>query len=180
LAGAVHAADDPNVRLADARGRRFAGVRIAGAELRASAATGRFVVVPPPVAHWGSELTLWLTHYPVFSAAARFEEAGLVYPGDADNREAVAAALLARDWPTVVLSGHLHARDATTEGPVLQISTAALIEPPFELTVLDVTHAPIAVAARRVSVEESPDVRLPVLSPAEETWVFERRGWRHR
>ena len=50
----------------------------------------------------------------------------------------MSAALERRRAPTVVLSGHIHARDALTAGPVLQLTQAALIEAPYEASVVRV------------------------------------------
>jgi 3',5'-cyclic AMP phosphodiesterase CpdA len=47
------------------------------------------------------------------------------------------ARLLARTGPTVVLSGHLHVRDAYANGPVLQLIFPALIESPAECSILE-------------------------------------------
>jgi hypothetical protein len=137
----------------------------------------------PEVEGWGEDAAVLISHYPVFSLAARAAEASLRYAGDLVNLEEVARPLLGRGAPTVVVHGHLHLRGSLVAGPVLQVSCAALVEPPFEVTLLDVGREDgrLLVRRRSFSVAPSPEgVRLPVLSPAEEGWAFYPglQGWR--
>jgi hypothetical protein len=72
----------------------------------------------------------------------------------------------------VVVHGHAHVRDALVLGSVLQIACAALVEPPFEATLLDITEEDggrVSVRRECVRIAPSPDgARLPVLSPREQ------------
>lgn len=135
---------------------------------------------PLPVAAWGDDFVLLLMHYPALSLAARAAGAGLKYAGDLADRAAVAASLLRRAAPTVAVHGHLHLRDATAAGALLQLACAAIVEPPFEVTVLDIADRDGHPVVRResVAVAPSPDVRLPILTPPEESWMFEAGAWR--
>ena len=74
----------------------------------------------------------------------------------------------------VVLSGHIHAREAHAEGKVLQLSAGDLIEPPHEIAIVDVEPG---LVRRRVSLL-GPRVtpRDPVLAPPDEAWAFADGG----
>jgi hypothetical protein len=97
--------------------------------------------------------------------------------------EEVARPLLARSAPTVVVSGHIHMRHACAAGKVLQLSCAALVEPPFEITFLDfeidtqVRGDRIVVRRRSVPLVSPSAVNCPVLSPPRQEWVFEAGEW---
>lgn len=134
----------------------------------------------PKLSAWGDEAVVLLSHYPMVSSEVRLARAGLKYAGDVEDLETVARPLLRRRAPTVVLSGHLHVRDTSAEASVLQLSFAALVEPPFEVAYLDIEEEGGRVALRRRSVPVAPSgdgARLPVLSPAREGWVFEAGAW---
>jgi hypothetical protein len=72
----------------------------------------------------------------------------------------------------VVLSGHLHLRAVTTEANVLQLSFAALVEPPYEVAAVELDTERPSVAYRCASVIPSDADRIPVLDPAEGSWSF--------
>jgi 3',5'-cyclic AMP phosphodiesterase CpdA len=79
-----------------------------------------------------------------------------------DGRELL-AALHARTSPTVVLSGHLHTRDAYADGPVLQLLFPALIESPAECSILEL---------------ENDGTRVHLITDAShDIWEFDRRHW---
>jgi hypothetical protein len=79
-----------------------------------------------------------------------------------------------------VVNGHVHVRAARVEGPVLQVSCAALVEPPFEVTFLDIEPEGDQVEVRRESVPLVPSltVRPSAFSPPEQGWDFEAGAWR--
>src|SRR5215203_6195011 len=80
----------------------------------------------------------------------------------------VARLLLGREAPTVVVNGHVHLRATRIEGPALQVSCAALVEPPFEVTLLDLEKLGVGrVKVRRESAPLVPSlaVRPPAFSP---------------
>lgn len=79
----------------------------------------------------------------------------------------------------MVLSGHLHLRGVATQGEVLQIVFAALVEDPYDIAVVDLEDADggLAVGYECVSVHPSDAARVPVLDPARGRWVFRDGRW---
>jgi Icc-related predicted phosphoesterase len=132
---------------------------------------------------WGDEPAVWLSHYPMVYFAEEVTHASLIYGDDLEGLEEVARPLLARSAPTVVVSGHIHLRHACVAGKVLQLSCAALVEPPFEITLLDFEIDPqirgdrIVVRRRSVPLISPSAVSCPVLSPPRQEWVFEAGEW---
>jgi len=185
LAAAVARADAGAVRLAPPGGVPLGdGVRLAGLAAltrdQPPKNTAVRAAAPLPVPAWGDDLVLLLAHYPLLSLVARAADAGFKYAGDLADLDALAAPLVRRAAPTVVAHGHLHLRDASSVGRVLQLSCAALIEPPFEVTLLDIARHGGRATARRASTPVAPssDVRLPVLAPPDGAWAFEAGAWR--
>ena len=122
----------------------------------------------------------WFTHYPAISFSGEVSSAGLVYGDNLEDLEEVARLLLGREAPTVVVNGHMHLRATRIEGPVLQVSCAALVEPPFEVTLLDLEKLGGGrVKVRRESVPLVPSltVRPPSFSPPRQGWTFEEGAW---
>jgi calcineurin-like phosphoesterase family protein len=183
LARAVRWIGEENVRLATPEGEvvggglRVAGMGVASENWGYTARSGG----EPDVLGWGDELVVWLSHYPMISFAEKASRAGLYYgDNDLEDLEEAARPLLERPAPTIVVNGHMHMRDACVAGKVLQISCAALVEPPFELTFLDIEREGDRITVRKESAPVAPlpdDVRLPVLSPANQGWVFEAGAW---
>jgi predicted phosphodiesterase len=120
-----------------------------------------------------------LSHFPVLSRASRLAGRGLAYAGDLLDQEQLAEQVGRRDRPLLVLSGHLHARESHAFGPVLQLTAGALVEPPFEVAVVEVERGPSDVLVRRRAVRLGPSagVRDPVFAPAQESWSYDGR-WR--
>lgn len=185
LAEAVRRIGAENVRLATPAGEVFAdrGLRVAGLCVTSDnyGYTARSDE-RPDVFGWRDEPVVLLSHYPMISFRERAEQAGLYYgDNDLENLEQVAQPLLAREAPTVVINGHMHMRDACAAGKVLQISCAALTEPPFDVTLLDLEVGGdlISASVERIPVVPLPDdLRISVLSPARLRWVFEEEAWR--
>jgi len=71
------------------------------------------------------------------------------------------------------MSGHLHLRGVTTEANVLQLVFAALVEPPYEVAVVEIDVDEPSLAYRCASVVEPDAERLPVLDPPSGRWVFD-------
>lgn len=133
----------------------------------------------PDVESWGDDFVVLLTHYPMISFFEEASEAGLMYASgdDLENLDEVAEPLLQRRSPTVVVNGHLHLRDARAEGTSLQITCAALMEAPFEITILDLDHNTVRIES--VQITPTPDdAELPVLSPPQQESTFETGTWR--
>lgn len=169
-----------NVRLAAPEGAMVEGVRVAGASIAmddawVSRADGR-----PDVSRLGDEPGVWLTHYPLISFEETTREAGLLYGDELADREEVLRPLVERPQPTVVVSGHVHLRVDRVAGPVLQLACAALVEPPFEVTFLDVERGErqVSVRVENVALVPSLTVRTPTFTPPKREWVFEAGEWR--
>jgi 3',5'-cyclic AMP phosphodiesterase CpdA len=170
------------------RGVRLAGpnwtqldaqIVLAGADLRGK---GDDFWTRGPARHMPdtTKLAIWLSHFPVISRMERFDGAGLAYAGDARDCDRVRADLRASGVPTVVISGHLHARDAVVLPDLLEISVAASIEPPFELALVDIirSDADFVVDVARSDLQESEAVTLPNLVSAHERYAHDAgRGW---
>lgn len=126
-------------------------------------------------------LTLALTHFPPFPMEAMLADAELKHAGDLTNRAPLLDALAAIPGPVLIVNGHLHVHATIVEGRVLQLSVAALIEPPHDVTImtLGVDGSGRPWVTRHASgLVESPGVSLPVLSSREECWRVEDGSWR--
>jgi hypothetical protein len=127
---------------------------------------------------WGGEadLVVVASHFPVLSEASRVAGAGLPYAGDLVNRADLEARLRSDPRPTVVLSGHIHARCSTHDGPLLQLMVGALIEPPFDATIVEIDPTGLGVrrTARRLGEVAVTD---PVFAADEELWQRTGEGW---
>ena len=125
-------------------------------------------------------LDVLLTHFPVLTLEDRCRDAELLYSGHLGILAPPPSVMPAADRPVVVLSGHLHLRGVTTEANVLQLVFAALVEPPYEVAVveIDVDDEP-SVTYRCASVVEPQGERLPVLDPPSGRWTFDpdSLGW---
>lgn len=172
----------PAVTLATPAGETQAGIRVAGVHVGETAGWfgARLRELPDPAA-WGDEPLVLISHYPVLSLAVPVSEQGLPYPGDLLDRRELADPLIARPAPTLVIGGHVHARATLVEGPVLQLTGGALVEPPYECALVDVeVPAPGLLAVRRecLRLRDGEGAREPVLAPERETWLFDGRQWR--
>jgi predicted phosphodiesterase len=183
LAEAVRQVGADNVHLATPVGEEFgaSGLRVAGFSVAsgnwgyAAGPEGR-----PDVSSWKDEPVVWLTHYPMLSFADEVSRTDLIYGDDLEDLEEVAQPLLERSGPTVVVSGHVHLRSTRVKGKVLQIACSAFIEPPFEITFLDLEREGDKIVIRTESVPLVPSLtfRLPAFSPSQQEWIFEAGAWR--
>lgn len=121
-------------------------------------------------------LVVVASHFPVLSEASRVAAAGLPYAGDLVNRADVEGVLRADRRPTLVLSGHIHARCSTHDGPLLQLTVGALIEPPFDATIVEIDPTSISVrrTARRLGEIAVTD---PVFAGDDERWQRTDDRW---
>jgi predicted phosphodiesterase len=167
-----------SIGMATPAGEIIAGVRIAGLQI-AAALDGGWSVVAPAASAWGDEPVVVLSHVPILSRESAVRAADLRYAGGLSNGEGVINALLARTAPTIVIHGHLHLRDAHVLGSVLQIGCASLIEPPYERAVVEVDEGEgrLTITVAHRSVAPVPDVRLPVMAPADASWTFKSGQW---
>ncbi|CAA9445159.1 MAG: hypothetical protein AVDCRST_MAG37-1752 [uncultured Rubrobacteraceae bacterium] len=176
---AVRRVGASNVRLAMPEGRMVGEVRGAGVSITmddawVSRADGR-----PEVSLWGDELVVWLTHYPLISFDETTREAGLLYGDELADREEVLQPLSERTAPTVVVSGHVHLRVDSVAGPVLQLACAALVEPPFEISFLEVerVNGRATVRVENAALVPSLTVRTPTFAPSKREWIYDEEKW---
>lgn len=168
----------PLARAATPAGQRIAGWRIAGIQVAPGGWFGARAQTPPATEDWGTDPVVLLSHFPLLAHAAGLAERGMPYPGDLLGRGAIEQTLAARPAPTIVLSGHIHARASSHQGRVLQIIQGALVEAPYECTVIELT---VTSVTRRAVVLKGPrpDGAIPVLADADEHFELVEGSW-HR
>jgi Calcineurin-like phosphoesterase len=134
---------------------------------------------PLPIASWPDELMLVASHFPLIPQPRELAAHGIIYPDDITDRAAILDELLARPAPTLVLHGHLHVRNTCHIGPVLQFSFAALIEHPFECSILDVSVDNGTYRLTRVATPLHAAVakRDAIFVPESEIWTFDATNW---
>jgi hypothetical protein len=128
----------------------------------------------------GDGLAVVASHFPVLSQAPLLAAAGLPYYGDLVDRAALARMLGGRGQPIVVLNGHIHARCSAANAQLLQLSVGALVEPPFDCTIVDVDvdlGAGVVVTRQAVRLGSVAQVN-PVFAPDEERWRYTGGRWR--
>jgi predicted phosphodiesterase len=159
-------------------GIRLAGLQVASAErwFRARLAEG------PDLAAWGDQPALLLSHFPLLPQATVLAERGLPHPGDVLRRAATVAPLIDREAPVVVLSGHVHVRDAQRRGPVLQLTQGALIEPPYDAAIVELGvrdgRPAVTRTTRRTAAATAP--WEPVLVPGDGSWSYDGDRWQEQ
>ena len=127
--------------------------------------------------------TVLVSHYPLVPHADRMAAAGLPWPGELDDRGPLFERIAATRIPTVVLSGHLHVRDASCQDAVLQICVPALVERPHEAAVVEVEPLGHAVRCMRIRSDGPAPARGAepwLLAPADERWTFADGSWTRR
>lgn len=122
----------------------------------------------------GRDLGVVASHFPLLSEASRVAAAGLPYAGDLVNRGELERELRSEGWPQLVLSGHIHVRSSRHDGPLLQLTVGALIEPPFDATLVEVDGTTVRRTARRLGEVAVTD---PVFVPDEERWEWADGAW---
>src|SRR4029079_8781954 len=107
---------------------------------------------------------LLLAHFPIGSLEEETRDAGLLYSGHLSQ---LAPLEFAADTPTIALGGHQHLRGVAIDGPLLQIVFAALIEAPYDVAAVDITHdaESLHVEYQCASVREVDKPHVPVLAP---------------
>ena len=123
-----------------------------------------------------ADIVVVASHFPVVSEASRVAAAGLPYAGDLVNRADVEARLHSDPRPKVVLSGHIHVRCSTQNALLLQLSVGALIEPPFDATVVEID--PTGSSARRTTKRLGERAPIdPVFADDDERWQKTDERW---
>jgi hypothetical protein len=169
------------VLLADPAGVVLGGVRLAGIHVAPGGWFGARAVAPPDVDAWGDEPTVLLSHFPLLSHAQRLADRGMPYPGDLLGRAEIAVRLKARAASTVVLSGHIHARDTLADGALLQLTQAAFVEAPYECSVVEIEpDGAVTRQAHALTGAPPPNPQLPVLGPAHVRFAHDGTGWQDR
>jgi hypothetical protein len=125
------------------------------------------------------DLVVLATHFPMISRAGALAERRLAYAGDLLDGARILAELRASVAPVVALCGHLHARDSTSEGGVLQLVAAALVEAPYEVSIVEILRSEAGWTVERScsSLGDVGELELPVLSPAFERWSWTGDAW---
>lgn len=153
----------------------LAGVAVTGVEIDRGPAPPQYIG-----RHGGTEggdgLAVVASHFPLLSEASRVAAAGLPYPGDLVNRAELQGGLRSDRRPKLVLSGHIHARCSAHDGPVLQLSVGAMIEPPFDATILEIDESNLSVRRTARRLGEIP-VTDPVFAPDDERWQWTGDRW---
>jgi hypothetical protein len=148
--------------------RRMQPFDVVGRRLASAAGSGSAADADPD-----RGLDVFLTHFPVLTLEERCRDAQLLYSAHLDLLAPPPSVLPAATRPAVVLSGHLHLRAVTTEANVLQLVFAALVEPPYEVAVVEIDIDGASIAYECASVIEPDAERLPVLDPASGRWTFD-------
>jgi predicted phosphodiesterase len=122
-------------------------------------------------------LVVLASHFPVLSQAQLLAAAGLPYYGDLLDRPDVATALVGSTTPIVIVNGHLHARCTATHRSLLQLTVGALVEPPFDCTVIEVSLGAEVHVQRRAVRLGAPALVNPVFAADEEQWRLDGERW---
>ena len=91
------------------------------------------------------------------------------------NRADLEAELRSDPRPKLVLSGHIHARCSTHDGPLLQFIVGALIEPPFDATLVEIDGTSVR-GARLGASARSPSP-IPSSPPTTRRWQRTDDRW---
>jgi predicted phosphodiesterase len=130
--------------------------------------------------------TVLVSHFPLAPHAERLAAAGLPFPGALADRGALLERLAEEPVPTVVVSGHLHVRDATAHGSVLQLCVPALVEAPYEAAVVEIDPFGESVRCIRIGDGTGEGVTAGrgaepwLLAPVEEHWDHAAGSWTRR
>lgn len=165
--------DEPGCRLAP-------GIRLETLSITLTREDEWHSTTPPPTERWAEDLVVLASHFPVISRSDVITKRDLPYAGDLADRVALLQTISERNAPTVVINGHLHVRDSVSIGPVLQLSFAALVEYPFEHSIVEIICQPRGLpAVKRIALPASDTSprHNPVFVPATEMWTYQHGGW---
>jgi len=121
---------------------------------------------------------LVLSHFPLLPSGDYLTAAGFPYAGDATWDTSI-DSIEQRSDPVVALSGHVHVRYEMSNGALLQLGFAALIEPPHAAAIVEISEHGDALEVTIEHVDiASHDVSLvPIISSSNSTWRFQEGGW---
>lgn len=136
-------------------------------------ASGPFETTDYPA---GAGARIIVSHFPILSEAQRLAAVGLPYPGDLIDRAQLEQRLQVRHEPRIVLSGHIHARCARAQGSLLQLSSGALIEPPYDAAIVTIAAENLTVTreTRRLGPVAAIE---PVFAADYERWIWRDSRW---
>lgn len=156
-------------------GLRISGVSVGSVNRGDSA----FALETLPVAGWGNEPVLLLSHCALVDVRERFAANGLKHSANLDNHDAVVASLQLRAAPTLILSGHLHVRDEVAQGGMLQLLFAALIEAPHEAAIMEIDASPdsVTISRHNICIVPYQVERAPILSAETTRWAWRDNTW---
>ena len=178
---ALWRADAAGVWAPTLAGDLYGGIRVAGVQVGATDGWfGAHLAARPDVDDWGDEPVVLISHYPAISLASLVAGRGYPYPGDLVDRAALSDVLLARQAPTVVIGGHVHARVSAHHGPILQLTGGGLVEAPYECAVIDLRlerDRTLTITRDCHRLLPATGGREPVLAPEREIWRYRRGGW---
>jgi predicted phosphodiesterase len=157
---------------------QFVALRAVGVEREGRWARDRGVGAVP--AHCLA--TVAVSHYPLVPHAERLAAAELPFPGELFERAMLLDQLAVAPVPTVVLSGHLHVRDAFAHRSVLQLCVGSLVEAPYEAAIVDVDPFAEVVRCTRIgsggAAAAARGAEPWLLAFPEEGWTFADNAWR--
>jgi hypothetical protein len=153
----------------------LAGVAVTGVAVHRGPALPQYVGQPGGCGG-EADVVVVASHFPLLSEASRVAAAGLPYAGDLVNRAEVECQLGSDSRPKVILCGHIHARCSTHDGPLLQFMVGAMIEPPFDATIVEIDATSISAwrTARRLGEIAPID---PVFAGDDERWRRTDHRW---
>jgi hypothetical protein len=169
----AESAREHGIRLLHEEPLELAGVALTGVGVDRGPAPPQYV---GQVGGWegGADLVVVASHFPLLSEASRVAAAGLPYAGDLVNRADLESKLRSDARPKLVLSGHIHARCSTHEALLLQFMVGALIEPPFDATLVEIDGTSVRRTARRLGEVAVTD---PVFAADDERWQWTDDRW---
>lgn len=128
------------------------------------------------------DLRCIFSHYPLIPLDELLQEGGFRHPGDLADFAEVHASLMRGAGPQLVFSGHLHVRGEWVLGHTLNIGCGALIEPPHDVTIVDLDRIDgrFSVARRSVSIRGYDVERVPILTSERRSWSVEGGIWRQK
>ncbi len=156
------------------------GVRVIGVGLEWDQDRSGFRSAQPPQPPGdGNDLAVVLSHYPLLPMAELLKAEDLKHAGDLVDRDDLADDLRRSDKPTLAIHGHLHVHAAMISGPILHLSSAALIEPPHHASVVTITHDQDGITVERnaVSMHQATVERMPIISPIQASWRWSGESW---
>ena len=119
------------------------------------------------VGSWGADLVLVASHFPLLPPPSGDDD-----PDHLADGEDVLRTLLERVAPTIVLSGHLHQRLASSSGRVLQLVFPAVVGDPAACSIVELTERD----GRHRFLRNTLSLGAP-FAFGQETWELDGHEW---